>query len=267
MRMPFTQGHSRAVAELADAASRAMGLPDADVRALRWSGCIHDIGELVVPVSTWMRNGPLSVRERDAAQLHCLLRRAGARLLRPRGRADGGAGRCAITNAWTAPAIIARSSASDLSPAARILAAAEMFQTSREERPHRKALSAKRRRRSLRPAVREGCLCADAAEAVLPAAGQPSRRARPMAARRHDAARDRGPAPDRRGADGEGDGAEARHLAQDRRPPYPEHLRQDRRDHPRRRGALCGRARPAPSRIRRRHRESSRCAAAGKAAS
>ena len=70
MRMPFTHGHSRAVAELAEGAGRQMGLPDPDVRALRWSGCIHDIGELVVPVSTWMRSGPLSVRERDAAQLH-----------------------------------------------------------------------------------------------------------------------------------------------------------------------------------------------------
>ncbi|AGB44910.1 HD-GYP domain-containing protein [Mesorhizobium australicum WSM2073] len=70
MRMPFTHGHSRMVAELAEGAGTAVGLPIPDIRALRWSGCIHDIGELVVPVATWMRNGPLSVRERDAAQLH-----------------------------------------------------------------------------------------------------------------------------------------------------------------------------------------------------
>ena len=70
-------------------------------------------------------------------------------------------------------------SGSDLSPAARILAAAEMFQTSREERPHRKALSVEAAAAQLRAAVREGCICPDAAEAVLTVAGQPSRRAAP----------------------------------------------------------------------------------------
>ena len=68
---------------------------------------------------------------------------------------------------------------SDLSPAARVLAAAEAFQTSREERPHRKALSIEAAAAELRAAVREGCICPDAAEAVLAVAGQPSRRAAP----------------------------------------------------------------------------------------
>ena len=70
MRMPFTFGHSRAVAALADAAGKAMGLPASDIRDLRWSGYTHDIGELAVPVSTWMRAGALTQRETDAAQLH-----------------------------------------------------------------------------------------------------------------------------------------------------------------------------------------------------
>jgi HD-GYP domain-containing protein (c-di-GMP phosphodiesterase class II) len=70
---------------------------------------------------------------------------------------------------------------SDLSPAARILAAAEAFQTSREERPHRKALSSEAAATQLRAAVRDGCICPDAAEAVLSFAGQQSRRALPQA--------------------------------------------------------------------------------------
>ena len=69
--------------------------------------------------------------------------------------------------------------ASDLSPAARILAAAEAFQTAREERPHRRALSSDAAAASLRGQVRAGQICADAAEAVLSAAGQPSHRATP----------------------------------------------------------------------------------------
>jgi HD-GYP domain-containing protein (c-di-GMP phosphodiesterase class II) len=178
LRMPFTHGHSRAVAELAEEAGRQIGLPNPDVRALRWSGCIHDIGELVVPVSTWMRGGPLSVRERDAAQLHSYYgeralasfghegEQMGALVLRHHERLDGSGYHRKVVG-------------SDLSPAARILAAAEAFQTSREERPHRRALSTEAAALQLRTAVREGRICPDAAEAVLDVAGQPSRRAAP----------------------------------------------------------------------------------------
>ena len=65
----------------------------------------------------------------------------------------------------------------DLSPAARILAAAEAFQTAREARPYRAALIDVTAAAKLRAAVREGKLCTEAVEAVLTAAGQPARRA------------------------------------------------------------------------------------------
>ena len=106
---------------------------------LRWAAYTHDIGELAVPVSTWMRAGALTERETDAAHLHpyhgerALASLGGdgkavaALVLRHHERLDGsGYHRYA-----TGP---------DLSPAARILAAAEAFQTAREARPHRPAL-------------------------------------------------------------------------------------------------------------------------------
>ncbi|ESY65835.1 LuxR C-terminal-related transcriptional regulator [Mesorhizobium sp. M0051] len=182
MRMPFTQGHSRMVAELAEGAGRQMGLPAADVRALRWAGCIHDIGELVVPVATWMRNGPLSVRERDAAQLHAYY---GERALASFGREGEAMASLVLRHheRLDGSGYHRKVGGSDLSPAARILAAAEAFQTSREERPHRRALSSDAAATQLRAAVREGSICPDAAEAVLSFAGQRSRRAphRPLA--------------------------------------------------------------------------------------
>jgi HD-GYP domain-containing protein (c-di-GMP phosphodiesterase class II) len=67
--------------------------------------------------------------------------------------------------------------APDLSPAARVLAAAEAFQTAREERPYRPAVSDTAAAARLRALVKEGKLCPDAVEAVLAAAGQPARRA------------------------------------------------------------------------------------------
>ncbi len=175
MRMPFTFGHSRAVAALADAAAKRAGLPASDIRDVRWAAYTHDLGELAVPVSTWMRAGALTARETDAAHLHpyhgerALVslgedgKPVAALVLRHHERLDGsGYHRYARGN--------------DLSPAARILAAAEAFQTAREERPHRAALSDAAAAAKLRSAVREGKLCPEAVEAVLAAAGQSSRR-------------------------------------------------------------------------------------------
>lgn len=176
MRMPHTFGHSRAVAKLAEAGGKCMGLPEAELRAMRWAGYTHDIGELAVPVSTWLKPTPLSVREVDAARLHpyhgerALAALGGdgqpvaALVLRHHERLDGsGYHRYAR--------------APDLSPAARILAAAEEYQTAREDRPHRPAMGDAAAAARLRGMARDGKLCAEAAEAVLTAAGQASRRA------------------------------------------------------------------------------------------
>ncbi len=178
MRMPHTFGHSRAVALLAGDAAKHAGLPASDVRDVRWAAYTHDIGELAVPVSTWMRAGPLTERETDTAHLHpyhgerALVSLGGAGnaiaalVLRHHERLDGtGYHRYA--------------KAPDLSPASRILAAAEAFQTSREERPYRAALGDEAAAAKLRAAVREGRLCAEAAEAVLTCAGQSARREAP----------------------------------------------------------------------------------------
>jgi HD-GYP domain-containing protein (c-di-GMP phosphodiesterase class II) len=175
MRMPFTFGHSRAVAALADAAGKHMGLPASDIRDIRWAAYTHDIGELAVPVSTWMRAGALTARETDAARLHpyhgerALASLGGegkavaALVLRHHERLNGSGYHRYVRGA-------------DLSPAARILAAAEAFQTAREARPYRAALSDAAAAAKLRSAVREGKLCPEAVEAVLARAGQPARR-------------------------------------------------------------------------------------------
>jgi HD-GYP domain-containing protein (c-di-GMP phosphodiesterase class II) len=122
-----------------------------------------------------MRAGVLTEREKDAANLHpyhgerALASLGGegkavaALVLRHHERLDGsGYHRYA--------------KAPDLSPAARVLAAAEAFQTAREARPHRPASSDSAAAAKLRRAVREGKLCPEAVEAVLAVAGQCSRR-------------------------------------------------------------------------------------------
>ena len=176
MRMPHTFGHSRAVAALTEAACRRANLPARDIRDAKWAAYAHDIGELAVPVATWIRAGALTERETDAARLHpyhgerALAALGGdgqavaALVLRHHERLDGsGYHRYA--------------KAPDLSPSARILAAAEAFQTAREARPYRAALNDVAAASRLRAAVREGKLCGEAVEAVLTIAGPPARRA------------------------------------------------------------------------------------------
>lgn len=178
MRMPFTFGHSRAVAALAEAAATRMGLPAADIRDARWAAYAHDVGELTVPVATWMRAGALTERETDAARLHPY---HGERAL----TALGGDGKLVAAlvqrhhERLDGSGYYRNSRGPDLSPGARILAAAEMFQTAREARPHRPASTDAAAAATVRRAVREGKVCPDAGEAVLASAGQAARRASP----------------------------------------------------------------------------------------
>jgi HD-GYP domain-containing protein (c-di-GMP phosphodiesterase class II) len=178
MRMPFTFGHSRAVASLAADAAKRMGLPAGDIRDVRWAAYTHDIGELTVPVATWMRAGNLTERETDAARLHPY---HGERALTSLG-GDGKVVAAIVQRhheRLDGSGYYRNSRGPDLSPAARILAAAEAFQTAREARPHRAASSDAAAAGKLRSAVKEGKLCPDAVEAVLACAGQPARRASP----------------------------------------------------------------------------------------
>lgn len=177
MRMPFTFGHSRAVAALTEAAAKRAGLPAADVRAAKWAAFAHDIGELAVPVSTWMRAGTFTERETDAAHLHPYY---GERALASLGGNEGKAVAALVLRhheRLDGTGYHRYAKASDLSPAARILAAAEAFQSAREQRPHRPSMSDTAAAAKLRAAVKEGKLCGEAVEAVLAAAGQPARRA------------------------------------------------------------------------------------------
>jgi HD-GYP domain-containing protein (c-di-GMP phosphodiesterase class II) len=178
MRMPFTFGHSRAVASLAEAAARRMSLPEADIRGLRWAAYTHDLGELTVPVATWMRAGVLTERETDAARLHPY---HGERALTSLG-GDGKVVAALVQRhheRLDGSGYHRNSRGPDLSPSARILAAAEAFQTAREARPHRQASSDAAAAAKLRAAARDGGLCPHAAEAVLACAGQPARRGAP----------------------------------------------------------------------------------------
>jgi HD-GYP domain-containing protein (c-di-GMP phosphodiesterase class II) len=180
VKSPWTLGHSRGVAKLAEEAARVLGLPADDIVLVRRAALLHDLGRLGVPNSIWDKPGPLSAAEMERVRLHPYLTGrmlafspalAGLRevAIQHSERLDGsGYPRGLAGNAMT--------------PAGKLLAAADAYHAMKEPRPFRPALSADAAADELRAGVRGGLFAADAAEAVLQAAGHPVKRRRQLPA-------------------------------------------------------------------------------------
>ncbi|MFN3683393.1 MAG: HD-GYP domain-containing protein [Fimbriimonadaceae bacterium] len=70
---PYTHGHSRRVAELAQRIGKRMGLKRAELRALRRAGLLHDLGKLALTRRVLDKPGGLSEAERDEVRRHPLI--------------------------------------------------------------------------------------------------------------------------------------------------------------------------------------------------
>jgi HD-GYP domain-containing protein (c-di-GMP phosphodiesterase class II) len=70
LKSPWFAGHSRAVAELSEAAGWRLGLPEADVTLLRRAALVHSLGRAGVPNTVWDKPGTLTVPERERMQLY-----------------------------------------------------------------------------------------------------------------------------------------------------------------------------------------------------
>jgi HD-GYP domain-containing protein (c-di-GMP phosphodiesterase class II) len=174
LKSPFLLGHSRRVAGLAAGAAEHLGLPDEDARLVRRAGLLHDIGRLGVPNTIWDKPGALTPGEWERVRLHPYLAERmltaspalaplGAIAGRHHERLDGsGYPRGLHGDA--------------LSPATRVLQAADAYAGATEARPHRPALPPEAAAKLLRAEARAGRLDAAAAEAVLAAAGHRARR-------------------------------------------------------------------------------------------
>ncbi len=169
VKSPYTLGHSRGVAELAASAAQRCGLPEADGVALRRAGLLHDIGRVGVSAAIWGKPGPLSEREWERVRMHPYytervlarppaLARLGALASLRHERLDGSGYHRGVP-------------ASMLSPAARILAAADVYHAMLEPRPHRPARTPEAAAQELRGEVRAGRLDGEAVNGVLAAAG------------------------------------------------------------------------------------------------
>jgi HD-GYP domain-containing protein (c-di-GMP phosphodiesterase class II) len=169
LKSPYTVGHSRSVAALAGDAARLRGLPDREARLLRRAGWIHDLGRVTVSAGVWGKPATLSRDEREAVRLHPYhTERVFDRLPPFRDMAALAAlhhERCDGSGYHRAAA------AGALSPAVRVLAAADVYAALVADRPHRPALDRAAAARTLQDEARAGRLDRDACECVLTAAG------------------------------------------------------------------------------------------------
>ncbi len=178
LKSPTLHGHSVGVAAAAEAAGRTLGLAEAELVALRRAALLHDVGRVAISSSIWGRGGSLTTAEWEQVRLHAyhservLLRSpALAPIAEIAGihheRIDGSGYHRRLKGAA-------------LPTAARVLAAADVYDAVTHDRPHRGALPEHRAAEELRSMVAGGLLDAQAVNAVLEAAGHTVRRMRAL---------------------------------------------------------------------------------------
>jgi HD-GYP domain-containing protein (c-di-GMP phosphodiesterase class II) len=169
LKLPFTLGHSRGVAALAEAAGRRCRLPEEDLAAIRRAGLMHDLGRVGVTASIWCKPNTLTEGEWERVRLHPyyterVLSRSKA--LAPLGllaaqhheRIDGSGYHRGLAGGM-------------IPPTARLLAAADVYQALTEDRPYRPAHQPEQAAEAVQREVKNGRLDPEAATAVLAAAG------------------------------------------------------------------------------------------------
>jgi HD-GYP domain-containing protein (c-di-GMP phosphodiesterase class II) len=167
---PYFVGHSTGVAVLAMNAARRCRFDIADVTTIRRAALVHDIGRVSVPARIWQQRGPLTPDDWEKVRLHSyqterILHRS-AFLAALAGLAGTHHERCDGSGYHRGTA------ASGLTRQARLLAAADAYQTKIEPRPHREPLTPAQAAEALTGEVHAGRLDAFAVRAVLEAAGQ-----------------------------------------------------------------------------------------------
>ena len=165
VKSPYTFGHSRAVAVLAAEAGERLGTDIDDTDQLYRAGLVHDLGRLGISNAIWHKVGVLSTDERSALRtypelseriLSCApaLVELGALAGLHRERLDGSGYPYGL-------------SGRQISHDARLLAAADCYQSMREARRHRVAYTRGEAALRLRNEARAGRLDARATDAVL----------------------------------------------------------------------------------------------------
>jgi response regulator RpfG family c-di-GMP phosphodiesterase/DNA-binding CsgD family transcriptional regulator len=169
IKSPWFLDHSRRVAALAAASAERCGLPKSDVRTIRRAALLHDIGKVGISAGIWGKRSPLAEREWELVRLHPYhterilsrspaLARLGSLAALHHERLDGSGYYRGLAGGM-------------LSPAARVLATANLYCSLTERRSHRNAMKPEAAAEELQRECRSGRLDTAVVSAVLDAAG------------------------------------------------------------------------------------------------
>lgn len=167
---PYFTGHSSAVAELAHAASAAMGMSAVDAECVRAAGYLHDIGRAAVHPRVWARTGRLATGDWEQVRLHPY--HTERVLVRSSKLAQYARIASSHHERLDASGYHKGLPASALDAPSRVLAAADAFCCKTEPRAYRDALDPIDVVRALSAQAAQGRLDPDAVAAVAEAAGQ-----------------------------------------------------------------------------------------------
>lgn len=162
-------GHAARVAALTAEIAAEVGVAAGELDDIRRAAQVHDLGCVSVPNRIWTKRGPLNRAEWERVRLHAYhsqrvltvvepLRKAGELAGMHHERLDGSGYHSGLR-------------AAAIPVAARVLAAAEAYQSMVEERPWRPALTKAEAARALVEEARAGRLDRRATDAVLEVAG------------------------------------------------------------------------------------------------
>jgi HD-GYP domain-containing protein (c-di-GMP phosphodiesterase class II) len=176
LKSPYMTGHSRGVAELASKAAASLGRGEAEVAEVRRAALMHDMGRLGIPNTIWDKPASLSEAEVERVRLHpYLMQRMFSRLS---GLAEAGQLAGQASERLDGSGYPRGLTGAGLTPAARALQAADVYQALTEPRAYRSALGQAAAAHEVRGEVAAGRLDAHAVEAVLGATGHRVRRRR-----------------------------------------------------------------------------------------
>jgi HD-GYP domain-containing protein (c-di-GMP phosphodiesterase class II) len=170
LKSPVFHGHSREVTRLAMEAAVHTGLDGVAVERLRIAALLHDIGRVGISDVIWEKPGPLTTAEWEQVRMHPYHSErilATSTSLRPTSNIAG-----VHHERLDGSGYHRGSTAAEISPSARILAAADSFAAMIQDRPHRAAMDPEHAAEELRGEARAGRLDSDAVGAVLAAAGR-----------------------------------------------------------------------------------------------
>jgi len=167
---PYLTGHSAGVGELACRAAGIVGMGAADATGLRRAGYLHDIGRAAVDPRVWAKDGTLSADDWEQVRLHPY--HTERVLVRSPFLAPYATIACSHHERLDASGYHRGINAASLPRVARLLAAADAYQSKTEPRPYRDALSPEAATQLLVTRAEEGMLDPDMVVAIAEAADQ-----------------------------------------------------------------------------------------------